>query len=118
MPRILLVDDDDGVREVVEQYLTEAGFDVIPARDTIMGRRQLELNHVDLCLVDMVMPAGVPDGAEFARSVRGEMPEMPVILMTGYYATAVRARAVVSSLLYKPIDLDALVTEIERHLPR
>jgi DNA-binding NtrC family response regulator len=117
MPTVLLVDDDDGVRQAIDDHLSASGFDVITAADTVMAQRQLMLHpQTDLCLVDLVMPSDVPDGATFARSVKSERPDMPVILMTGYYTAGLRVDDVSSTLFYKPFYIDVLVAEIEREL--
>ena len=117
MATILLVDDDDAVRRVIEDHLTSAGHDVLTARDIVVALDQLASNpHVDLCLIDLVMPSHVPDGLGFAQSVREERPDMPVILMTGYFSTGARVTDLVSSMVYKPVDLDKLVAEIKRLL--
>jgi DNA-binding NtrC family response regulator len=118
VPTILLIDDDDSVRDVIGEGLTDAGYDIISAPDTVAGRQQLERHpEIGLCLVDVVMPTGVPNGAEFARAVKVEKPKLPIILMTGYYGVTERARGAADSLIYKPLDLDAVTAEIERRLP-
>ena len=82
------------------------------------GLRQLEVNpQIDICLVDLVMPSTVPDGAEFARSVGFLRPGIPIILMTGYYGATVKLVELAAHLIYKPMDLDVLVSEIRRRLP-
>jgi len=117
MSTVLLVDDDEAVRQVLMEHLGSEGFDVLAAPDTTEALRQLlSRPRIDLCLVDLVMPSDGPDGLAFAQSVRRERPDMPMILMTGYYAAAARVTDPVSSLVYKPIDLDDLVTEINRML--
>lgn len=85
VPTILLVDDDRSVRAAVEDWLSTARFDVIAVPDTVTALREIEARpKIDLCLVDLVMPSDVPDGAAFVRSIRGLRSDMPVILMTGY----------------------------------
>lgn len=65
----------------------EAGFHVIAAPDTGTALSLLEGHpEINLCLVDLVMPAS--DGVAFARSAKGHRPDMPIVLMTGYYSTA------------------------------
>ncbi len=114
---VLLVDDDDGVRRTIEDGLSDAGFNVIAAPDTVTALRQLEANpQIDICLTDLVMPSNVPDGAAFAKSVRRLRPKMPIILLTGYYAAALKLTEPASHLIYKPVDLAVLVTEIKRQL--
>jgi CheY-like chemotaxis protein len=114
MSTILLVDDDDAVRQVIEDHLASSGYNVLIAPDTVVALDQLTSHpEVDLCLVDLVMPSHVPDGLAFAQSVRGERPDMPVILMTGYFSAGARVTDPVSSMIYKPVDLDKLVAEIQ-----
>jgi len=117
MPTILLADDDDGVRALLVERLAAAGFEVVAAADTASALRQFTLHrHIDLCVVDLVMPSNVPDGAAFARSIRNRRPDIPIILITGYYSAAASVSDVASTVIYKPLDLDRLVGEIERLL--
>jgi CheY-like chemotaxis protein len=117
MPTILLVDDDDAVRRAIEDHLASSGYDVLIALDTVVALDQLTSHpQVDLCLIDLVMPSDVPDGLAFGQSVREERPDMPVILMTGYFSAGARVTDPVSSVIYKPVDLDKLVAEIKRLL--
>lgn len=81
---VLVVDDEPGVRNLIEESLLEAGFDAIAAPETVTALRQLkEHPESDLYLIDVVMPSEVPDGATFARSVRRVGPDIPLIMMTG-----------------------------------
>jgi CheY-like chemotaxis protein len=111
----LLVDDDDGVRRVIQDHLASSGYDVLAAADTVVARDQLATHaQIDLCLIDLVMPSNVPDGVAFAHAVREARPDMPMILMTGYFSAAARAADLAIRLLYKPINLESLVAEIRR----
>ena len=113
MPTILLVDDDNDVRQVIHDYLTGSGYDVAAFSDTAQATDYLASHpDVNLCLVDMGMPSDVAGGAAFARSLISEKPDMPVILMTGYYTAASRASDLVYSMLFKPFKMDTLVAEI------
>jgi DNA-binding NtrC family response regulator len=118
MPTILLVDDDELLRATVEDWLALAGFSVIAVPDTLSALREIESRPViDLCLVDLVMPSEAPDGAAFVRSVRDLRPELPVIMMTGFFAAAAQLgdlKAV--SVLYKPFQMPELIAEIKRQL--
>jgi len=113
MPTILLVEDDNAVRDVIRQHLVDAGLTVIGAPDTtvadeVLGRGQ----PVDLMLVDLVMPAGQPDGLTFATQARSEHPDVPIIFLTAYYGFVARAGQMPGAVLYKPIDLDVLTREV------
>ena len=111
------MDDDDAIRRVIEYHLASSGYDVVSVPDTVVALDQLASHpEVDLCLVDLVMPSDVPDGVAFARSIRNQLPGMPLVLMTGYYSASERLGEQVGSLIYKPVALDNLVAEIERLL--
>lgn len=80
---VLLVDDDNSVREVTAQMLANLGYSVIQADS---GRLALELlaegTHVDLLLADFAMPG--MNGGELARAVLSRYPRLPVVFITGY----------------------------------
>ena len=79
MPRVLVVDDDLTVREVVVSYLRAAGHEVIETGD---GRTALELmaeQPADLVVLDLMMP--VMDGLETCRRLR-EIGDVPVVMLT------------------------------------
>ncbi len=82
---ILVVEDDDSVREVADQMLTEAGFEVLSARDGPTGLNKFDkhADEVDLLFSDMVMPGGM-NGVELAQRVLARNPSLPVILVTGH----------------------------------
>ena len=84
-PRILLVDDDMAVAATLVDGLVAAGFQVVHAAHTSEALDKLDAGlSVDLCLVDLVMPRGEPDGLSFTRTVNHRDPPVPVILLTGW----------------------------------
>jgi two-component system cell cycle sensor histidine kinase/response regulator CckA len=81
---ILVVEDEEGVREVAERMLQEIGFQTIGAED---GRQALDLmdragDSVTAVLLDLSMPR--MGGAETLRRLRERRPELPVLMMSGY----------------------------------
>ena len=117
MSTVLVVDDDEGVRRVIEDHLASSGYDVLSAPDTAVALRQLASHpEIDLCLVDLVMPSDVLDGVAFARLAKSQSPNIPFILMTGYYSAAERVGDLAGNLIYKPVGLDKLEAEIRRLL--
>jgi signal transduction histidine kinase len=81
--RILLVDDDPNVRETLTEVLTAAGFDVAPAAGGQQARRMVEAGLVpDVMMVDFAMPD--MDGVQVAAAIRGRLPDLPVLFVTGY----------------------------------
>lgn len=83
MARILLVDDEENVREMAEAMLQKAGYTIITAAN---GREALEIfkqeKNFDLLLIDFMMPE--MDGAELFGEVRKIDPEIKVLLASGY----------------------------------
>ncbi|REJ74023.1 MAG: PAS domain S-box protein [Acidobacteria bacterium] len=82
--RILLVEDDDAVRQVAARALRSRGYTVLEAEG---GRTALELleteaDEVDLVLTDMVMPE--MGGAKLAEEIARRLPDTPLMLMSGY----------------------------------
>lgn len=81
---ILVIEDEEGVREVVERMLQEIGFQTLGAED---GRHALDVmervgDNVTAVLLDLSMPR--MGGAETLRRLRALWPELPVLMMSGY----------------------------------
>ncbi|OHV56765.1 response regulator transcription factor [Pseudofrankia sp. BMG5.36] len=79
MPRVLVVDDDATVAEVVDRYLRNAGFDVDRAADGLAALRMAEATAPDLVVLDLMLPG--LDGIEVCRRLRERAP-IPVIMLT------------------------------------
>lgn len=77
--KVLVVDDEESVRELLDLYLKKEGFEVIPARD---GKEALRLNgehHPDLIVLDLMLPG--LDGWEVCRQIRSAS-KVPIIMLT------------------------------------
>ena len=82
---ILLVEDNDGIRMLVQHILENGGFEVLVASDAA-GALQIEGNFpriIHLLLSDVMMP-GI-SGPELAKKLKAQRPEMRVMLMSGYH---------------------------------
>src|ERR1700749_4363764 len=80
---LLVVDDDDRIRELIKEYLVRAGFAVSTAPDAMAARRLVEQLAFDLLVLDVMMP--VEDGFAFARWLRGrpgETGQTPILILT------------------------------------
>jgi two-component SAPR family response regulator len=85
--------------------------------DTAAARGALEApGKIDLLIVDLVMPAGQPNGLAFAEEARQHLPDAPIIFITGYYGFVARSGELPGTVLYKPVDLDLLTREIGERL--
>jgi CheY-like chemotaxis protein len=120
--RILIVDDDDLVRETMAEQLKGAGYNVAAACGGIEALAVIQSGWLPEALVcDLSMP-GI-DGIETIKRARDMVPTLPSFLLTGYAGE----RAVLESgnafkLLRKPISVSALITHIDaglaaRHAP-
>ncbi len=79
--KILTIDDDDMVRDVITSLLCILGYDVLQAENGRVGIEKCRLEHPDLVLTDLRMPE--VDGLEVLATVTREFPEKPVIVVTG-----------------------------------
>jgi len=119
-PRILLVDDDDMVRELLADELTDRGYDVLQAECGADAISLLDLGEaVDLIVSDLSMPG--MDGVMVIREAQARRPRLPAILLTGYAgdaATLAVGAAIVGSfsLLRKPITGAQLTDRVETML--
>tara|TARA_R110001583_G_scaffold12111_2_gene53981 strand:+ start:2872 stop:3597 length:726 start_codon:yes stop_codon:yes gene_type:complete len=77
--QILVVDDDQVIRELLSEYLTKAGFSVIAAEDGIEMAKQLQSNQPDMIILDIMMPGD--DGFVLCQRVR-QTSNVPIIMLT------------------------------------
>lgn len=113
--RVLVVDDQDSVRQVIVDQLAIIGIDARTARD---GREALQICEgacdVDLVLADVVMPE--IGGVELARRLKQLHPDLPVVLMTGHESQVDGVIDAGSVTLMKPFSLLSLEQIIEEAL--
>jgi CheY-like chemotaxis protein len=88
MPRILLIDDDDTVRAVIQAMLRSAGHEVAVAADGLEGLDQIREQAFDLVLCDIIMPR--LDGIATLTELRRLDDRMPVVMMTAGSPLAAR----------------------------
>ncbi|HJV81195.1 hybrid sensor histidine kinase/response regulator [Noviherbaspirillum sp.] len=108
---VLLVEDDEHVRDVVQTALRDAGFRVLAAGDGEQALRLLETEeHIDLVFSDVVMPGNV-SGIDLAEVIQQRFPAVRVILATGY--TEHRMRLTGIRMLAKPYELSQVVNAMQ-----
>jgi CheY-like chemotaxis protein len=81
MPSVLVVDDDDQVRQLIRETLEQAGYGVQDARDGKEGLERYRVKPTDLVIMDILMPD--QDGLESIMTLRREFPMSRVIAITG-----------------------------------
>ena len=114
-PRVLVIDDDDGIREALHTALTEEGYEVLTAADGFEAIEQLRVAHAQLILLDLSMPR--MDGVEFRKYQRSnpELASIPTVVITAVDRGRERiAPYEPDGYLHKPLHIDRLVDLIER----
>jgi two-component system, cell cycle sensor histidine kinase and response regulator CckA len=118
-PVILLVEDDDPVRELIGRALRANGFEVVAAAS---GEEALDLEHdrhVDVLLSDVVLPN--QNGFEVANQIHARSPRIPIVFMSGYYDQAVAEAAhldISSTILQKPFAMADLLDHLRAVSPK
>jgi two-component system, NtrC family, nitrogen regulation response regulator GlnG len=115
--RILIADDEDGLRWVLEKGFRGAGYQVTAVKDGTSALREAEAQPFDLILLDIRMP-GI-DGLTLLGRIRGKRPDAQVVIMTahGTVETAIQAmQQGAYDYLAKPFDLDEALLLAERAL--
>lgn len=111
--RILIVDDEPGMRETLSDILADRGHEVETAED---GARAIELikkKFYDLTFIDIKMP-GI-NGVETFKHVKRISPETMVVMMTAYSMKDLIKEALQEGaygILYKPLDMDKVISVV------
>lgn len=117
--RVLVVDDDDIVREVIATLLNGEGYGVVTARDGLEALTALKGEPVHLVITDLRMP-GV-DGIEVLReSVRLD-PDRPVIILTAYGTLDIALRAIregAYDYMTKPFKMEEMIIRVNNACER
>lgn len=113
--RLLVIDDEDAVRETLVQLLLTSGHQVLEAPSGAVGLQILDQAPVDCVLTDLGMPEMV--GWEVARRVKARRPDLPVVLLTGWGeqvagGAGAEDDSVVDRIVGKPVRLDELLRVI------
>jgi signal transduction histidine kinase len=114
--RVLIVDDDEGVRAFVCDVLTGLGYACVQAADGPAGLDLLRRESFDLLIVDYAMPGMT--GAQVAAIALAEQPTLPIIFASGYAESAALDEAMgrPTELLRKPFDSRTLAEHVANAL--
>ncbi len=118
MSRILVVDDEDGIRRSLAGILSDEGFDTTAARDGEEALASIASDGLpDLVLLDIAMPGR--DGVEILVELRERWPALPVVMMSGHgtVETAVRTtKHGAYDFIEKPLSIDKVLLTISHAL--
>jgi two-component system, OmpR family, KDP operon response regulator KdpE len=118
--KVLIVDDEQAIRDALGRKLTREGFEVVLCGDGLEGLRAFHAEHPDVVILDIVMPGGM-DGLTVCRRIR-EVTDTPVMMLS---AQAVTEDDVIEGLnagadeyLTKPVRLNEFVARVNALLRR
>ena len=122
MARILLAEDETGVREFITRALRSVGHEVEAVSDgsealTRLGDARALGVKYDLLLTDILMP--VMDGISLSLSAARDEPDLLIVLMTGYSDQRERTygiETIIQDILLKPFTLDELIERVDEVL--
>jgi two-component system, cell cycle response regulator CpdR len=108
MPRVLIVDDEDSMRMLVARAVAMDGHEIVTAADGVEALEILsnEQNAFDLLLTDIQMP--VMDGIALALTAARDLPDLTILLMTGFADQRERAsglNAIAHDVITKPFSV-------------
>ena len=119
-PRILIVDDEPAVADLIEAVLVGEGYTVAIARDGAQGLMLARDWNPDLILMDVMLP--IVDGTAAIRRLKHDpaTTDIPIIAMSA--GRNIRSQAIelhdADAALPKPFDIDALLAQVAFHLGR
>lgn len=115
-PSILVVEDDESMRELLSLHLRNAGYRVTVAEDAVVAGRAVLTCAFDLVVADIDLP--YMNGVEFAALLTADtsLPSVPIILISAHEHYRERAEAMELTFLPKPIHKDELLETVARVL--
>ena len=117
-PHILLVDDDERIRDLLCRYLRKENMRVTTAQDAAAARQNLEGLHFDLLILDVMMPG--ESGLDLAKDLKSRM-EVPIIMLTAKAEAENRIEGLeigVDDYVPKPFEPRELILRIQNILKR
>jgi two-component system, OmpR family, alkaline phosphatase synthesis response regulator PhoP len=116
---IMVVEDDEDTRKLQEAVLLRNGYDVLLAKDGIDALEKLDNHHVDLIVLDIMMPR--MDGYEFTQRLRKTNNTVPVFMVTAREASADKKKGFLvgtDDYMVKPVDEEEMLLRIKALLRR
>ena len=116
LAHILVVDDDDRIRELVKQYLLENKYLITTAKDAFDAKNKIEIIKFDLIVLDIMMPK--KSGLELTSEIKKEI-DLPIILLTAKGETSERVTGLefgADDYLSKPFEPKELLLRIKNIL--
>jgi CheY-like chemotaxis protein len=112
--KVLVVDDEDLVREASAEMLIDEGYEVLVAASADEALKLLAREPFDIVVSDVRMPR--KDGFALAAEARQIWPQLPFVFITGYMLSPENVEGSTGSILWKPFKQRELIDLVERTL--
>ncbi|WP_227871609.1 response regulator transcription factor [Flavobacterium kingsejongi] len=119
MMKILVIEDDQRVAELIQRGLEEQGFELSLAYDGLSGKKLALNNDYDLVITDVILPK--LDGLDLCKEIRKTKPELPILMLTALGTTDDKVEgfdAGADDYLTKPFEMRELLVRIRALLKR
>ena len=115
--KILVVDDEEDIRSLLERVLTGAGYHILLAEDAQQALLILREHGVDLILLDLHMP-GLVDGEDMLVYLRDQGEDVPIVVVSGWVdeEATILPPGAVEAVLKKPIKIDQMIDTVHKLL--
>jgi DNA-binding NtrC family response regulator len=118
-PRIIVVDDDEGIRKVLKAILEEEGYIVDTVENGKEAIKKSNAEFYNLALIDIRLPD--MEGTKLLNAIKETTPKMVKIIITGYPSLQNAIEAVnkgADAYILKPFDMDNILNKIREHLKK
>lgn len=115
--QILVVDDEERIRQSLNGILEDEGYEVLEAKDGPQALKQIEADPPELVLLDIWMPG--MDGMEVLERMKGQIPNLPVIMISGHGNIELAVKAVklgAYDFIEKPLSLEKVLLTVNNAL--
>jgi CheY-like chemotaxis protein len=115
--KVLVIDDDPGIREFIVEHLRDVGYETAEAQDGESGLAALDSFQPDLLIIDFRLPG--LNGGEVGKRARARSPKTPIVFITGYADRIEEAAELGALVLRKPFlsfDLQSALNDALRQL--
>lgn len=119
MFQILIVEDDVNARKLMEAVISQYGYQPIVARDAMEGSKLMESRHIDLIVLDVMLPQ--VDGFAFTRTLRESGNDVPILMVTAKESLQDKRLGFLAGTddyMVKPVDEEELMLRIAALLRR
>ncbi len=116
---VLIVEDDEGIRDAIEYWLEARGYRVVLAGDGATALQERRANRVDLIILDLSLP--VIDGRQVCKALRSDGDTVPIIMLTAWHTERDKIEGLKSGAddyITKPFGMKELLARVDAQIRR